>query len=90
MEEAKILLADIIKDLEKSAASSLVKKAKDYLVDISKKEEIDVGDAYEEYLRKVYDTYSKSKRVICFRLHIAGKRLLSPFGMMKCRLVKRL
>ena len=64
MEEAKILLADIIKDLAKRAASSLVKKTKDYLVDMSKKEEIDIGDAYEEYLRKVYATYSKSKTIL--------------------------
>lgn len=84
MEEARILLADIIKELAKSAASSLVKKAKEYLIDMSKKEEIDVGDAYEVYLTKVYNTYSKSKSLI---YGSEARDLLSFFQPVDLRLV---
>ena len=64
MEEMTKLFSDIIQGLAKDTASAIAKRAKDYFVDMSTKEQIDVGDAYEVYLRKVYDTYSKSKSLV--------------------------
>ena len=64
MEEAKELLSKVITKLAEDATKTIVGKARDYFVDREKKEQIDLGYAYEEYLKKVYDTYSKSKSVI--------------------------
>ena len=64
MEEARKLATEIFTDLAKSTASFLAKKAKDYVVDISNKDQIDIGEAYEDYLNRVYETYSKSKSLV--------------------------
>lgn len=75
MEEATKLVKDIISGLAKDAAAFLVKKAKDYFVDLNYKDQIDVGDAYEVYLTRVYDTYSKSKSLV----YISEERELASF-----------
>lgn len=75
MKEANELLAEIIKDIAMDASSALVKKARDFLVDIDKKKQIDVGNAYVEYLSKVYDSYLKSKSLV----YREEKRELSSF-----------
>ena len=64
MDEAKELLAEIIKSIAKDASSALFKKAKIFFTDIDKKKQIEAGDAYVEYLSKVYDTYCKSKSLV--------------------------
>lgn len=64
MVEATELLSKIISKLAEDAAKSIVGKAKDYFVDREYKEQIDFEYAYEDYLIKVYDTYSKSKTIL--------------------------
>ena len=64
MEEARKLLSDVITKLAQSAAQSIADKAKDYFVDRENKEQIDTKSAYEDYLTKVYDTYSKSRTIV--------------------------
>lgn len=64
MEEARKLLSDVITKLAQSAAQSIADKAKDYFVDRENKEQIDTKYAYEDYLAKVYDTYSKSRTIV--------------------------
>lgn len=43
--------AEVITDLAKSTAQTLYKKVINYITDIQKKEEIDFGYAYENYLK---------------------------------------
>ena len=64
MEEATKLVGEIIANLAKNTASFLVNKAKEYAIDIGYKDQIDTGEAFDIYLRKVYDTYSKSKSLV--------------------------
>lgn len=64
MDEAKELLAEVIKKLAVSISQSIYDKAKDYFVDRELKDQVDIGLAYEEYLNKVYDTYSRSKTIL--------------------------
>ena len=64
MEEARKLAVEVIAKLAKDAVSFLVTKAKDFYVDLDNKEQIDVGEAYENYLTKLYDTYSVSKTIL--------------------------
>ena len=75
MEEATNLLKDIIVDLAKDTVSFIVDKAKKHFIEISNKDQIDVGTAYEEYLTRVHDTYSKSKSFI----YASEERELSSF-----------
>ena len=62
MEEATNLLKDIIVDLAKDTVSFIVDKAKKHFIEISNKDQIDVGTAYEEYLTRVHDTYSRGQQ----------------------------
>ena len=64
MDEAKEFLAEVIKKLAVNAAQAIYEKAKNYLVDRELKDQVDIGSAYERYLEKTYDTYSKSKTIL--------------------------
>ncbi len=55
-EGAKKLAGDMVSFLEKGLPR--------VYTDVTGKKEIDSGDAYEEYIKKVYVTYSKSKTII--------------------------
>ncbi len=58
-----LLSKAVAKPIEE-AAKSMAEKTKDYFVDREIKDQIDVGLAYEEYLAKVYDSYSKSITIL--------------------------
>ena len=45
------ITAEVITDLAKSTAQTLYKKTLNYVTDIQKKEEVDFGYAYENYLK---------------------------------------
>lgn len=56
--------AEVITDLAKTTAQALYKKAINYITDIQKKEEIDFGYAYENYLKYAKETYEKIKTLL--------------------------
>lgn len=56
--------AEVITDLAKTTARTLYQKARDYVTDIQKKEEIDFGYAYENYLKYAKTTHEKMKTLL--------------------------
>ena len=56
--------AEVITDLAKSTAQTLYKKVINYITDIQKKEEIDFGYAYENYLKYAKETHEKIKTLL--------------------------
>lgn len=56
--------AEVITDLAKTTARTLYQKARDYVTDIQKKEEIDFGYAYENYLKYAKITHEKMKTLL--------------------------
>lgn len=58
------ITAEIITELAKSTVQGLVTKAKKHLKDISNKEKIDFGNAYETYLRITRDSISMAKTIL--------------------------
>ena len=56
--------AEVITDLAKTTAQTLYQKARDYVTDIQKKEEIDFGYAYENYLKYAKTTHEKMKTLL--------------------------
>ena len=56
--------AEVITDLSKSIAKKLLDKVQYYFKDSKTKNEIDFGDAFEEYLRYTSDLYSKLKTLL--------------------------
>ncbi|MGO5053345.1 NACHT domain-containing protein [Lachnospiraceae bacterium LCP25S3_G4] len=56
--------ADVITDLAKTTAQTLYKKAISYVTDIQKKEEIDFGYAYENYLNYSKSIHEKIKTLL--------------------------
>ena len=75
MVEATVLFSEVIKKLAVNASQAFSEKSIEYLVDREHREQIDFGLAYEDYLNKVYDTYSKSKTI----LYDDEERKLSSF-----------
>lgn len=56
--------AEVITDLAKTTAQTLYQKVRDYVTDIQKKEEIDFGYAYENYLKYAKTTHEKMKTLL--------------------------
>ncbi len=56
--------AEVITDLAKSTAQTLYKKVVNYITEIQKKEEIDFGYAYENYLKYAKNTHEKIKTLL--------------------------
>ena len=56
--------AEVITDLAKTTARTLNQKARDYVTDIQKKDEIDFGYAYENYLKYAKTTHEKMKTLL--------------------------
>lgn len=56
--------AEVITDLAKSTAQTLYKKITSYIIDIQKKEEIDFGYAYENYLTYAKTIHEKIKTLL--------------------------
>lgn len=56
--------AEVITDLAKITAQTLYQKVRDYVTDIQKKEEIDFGYAYENYLKYAKTTHEKMKTLL--------------------------
>ena len=56
--------AEVITDLAKSTAQTLYKKVMNYITDIQKKEQIDFGYAYENYLKYAKETHEKIKTLL--------------------------
>lgn len=56
--------AEVITDLAKTTAQTLYQKVRDYVTDIQKKEEIDFGYAYENYLKYAKTTHEKVKTLL--------------------------
>jgi len=56
--------AEVITDLAKSSAQTLYKKIANYMTDTQKKEEIDFGYAYENYLKYAKLTHEKIKTLL--------------------------
>jgi len=56
--------AEVITDLAKSTARTLYKKLVDYIVDIQKKDEVDFGYAYENYLNYAKVVHEKIKTLL--------------------------
>lgn len=54
----------MITDLAKTTAQTLYQKVRDYVTDIQKKEEIDFGYAYENYLKYAKTTHEKMKTLL--------------------------
>ena len=59
-----LAVSESIKNLAKEMTSFLTKKVPEYYKDTKNKELIDSGWAFEDYLMRVYDTYSKSKSIL--------------------------
>ena len=59
-----IVATEVIKSLAKDMATFLKEKATSYYKDTTNKEMIESGWAFEDYMRKVYGEYSKSKSII--------------------------
>ena len=55
---------EAIKNLAKEMSSFVTKKISEYYTDVTNKELVDSGWAFEEYLYKVRDMYSKSKTIL--------------------------
>ncbi|SMC17276.1 hypothetical protein SAMN02745134_00278 [Clostridium acidisoli DSM 12555] len=56
--------ADVITDLAKSVANLVLKKMKDYFIDVQNREEIDLGHAFEEYLNYSKEIQCKIKTLL--------------------------
>lgn len=61
---ASTAAAEAIKKLAEDMSSFATKKVSEYYTDITNKELVDSGWAFEEYLFKVRDMYSKSKTIL--------------------------
>ena len=59
-----LVTTEVIKSLAKDMASFVKEKVSTYFTDTTNKELIDSEWAFEDYLRKVKDTYSKSKTIL--------------------------
>lgn len=59
-----LAVSEAIKNLAKEMSSFLAKKVTEYYKDIPKKELVDSGMAFEDYLYKVRDMHSKSKTIL--------------------------
>ena len=69
------LLSKVITKPVEDAVKAISKKTADYLVDKGAKNQIDIGLAYEEYLKNIYAEYAMSKSF----LYRDKKRKLSSF-----------
>ena len=58
------ITAEVITDLAKSTAQTLYKKTLNYVTDIQKKEEVDFGYAYENYLKYAKTIHEKIKTLL--------------------------
>ena len=58
------ITAEVITDLAKSTAQTLYKKTLNYVTDIQKKEEVDFGYAYENYLKYANTIHEKIKTLL--------------------------
>ena len=58
------ITAEVITDLAKSTAQTLYKKTLNYVTDIQKKEEVDFGYAYENYLKYPKTIHEKIKTLL--------------------------
>ena len=56
--------ADVITDLAKTTAQTVYKKIVNYITDIQKKEEIEFGYAYENYLNYAKSIHEKIKTLL--------------------------
>ena len=89
MEEAKVLLSTVITELAKDASKAIAKKVTNYFVDREFKEEVDLEYAYEEYLKKLYNTYSKSKSIVYINEAKEMKKFFVPADLIFEKTVAR-
>lgn len=58
------ITTDVITDLAKSTAKSVFQKAKNYLIDLHNREEVDFGYAFENYLNYSKEVHCKIKTLL--------------------------